>query len=83
MTERKSFIASKKLLTSSELFVYFNPQLKIILACDASSYGVGTTLVHCMPDGSERRIGYASCSLSKAEGTTPSWNVKALHVYLV
>ena len=63
-TERKSFIASKKLLTSSELLVHFNPQLKIILASDASSYGVGVVLVHRMPDGSERPIGYCQERIS-------------------
>ena len=67
MSERKSFIASKKLLTSSELLVHFNPHLKIILACDASSYGVRAMLAHRMPDGSERPFGYASHSLLKAE----------------
>ena len=35
MIERKCFIASKKFLTSSELLVHFNPQVKIILACEA------------------------------------------------
>jgi hypothetical protein len=33
---------------------------KDVLACDASSYGVGVVLAHQMPDGSERPVGYAS-----------------------
>ena len=91
MTERKSFIASKKLLSSSELLVHFNPHLKIVLACDASSYGVGAVLAHRMPDGSERPIGYASRSLSEAEknysqlereGLACVFGIKRFHQYL-
>ena len=62
--EEKAFCASKDLLTSSTLLVHFNPELDLILMCDVSSYGGGAVLAHRMPDGSERLIGYASCSLT-------------------
>jgi len=65
--ESKAFIASKDLLTSSQLLVHFDPKLKLILACDVSAYGLGVVLAHKYPNGSERPIGYASCSLTKAE----------------
>ena len=65
--EQKAFEDSKKSLTSSSLLVHFDPSLKLILACDASAYGVGAVLAHRMPDGSEKPIGYASRSLSRAE----------------
>lgn len=65
--EEKAFKASKDLLTSSQLLVHFDPTLKLILACDASAYGVGAVLAHQMPDGSERPIAYASRTLTKAE----------------
>ncbi len=65
--ESEAFLASKKLLTSSDLLVHFNPELDLLLMCDASSYGIGAVLSHRMPDGSERPIGYASRSLSKSQ----------------
>ena len=65
--EQKAFQASKDLLTSSSLLVHFNPDLDLVLMCDASSYGIGAVLAHRMPDGSERPIGYASRSLSAAQ----------------
>ena len=65
--EEKAFCASKELLISSQFLVHFNPTLKLMLACDASAYGVSAVLAHLMPDGSERPIAYASQTLSKAE----------------
>ena len=67
VNENSAFLASKDLLTSSSLLVHFNPNLKLTLACDASAYGIGAVLAHKYPDGSERPIGYASCTLTKAE----------------
>ena len=52
---------------SESLLVHFNPDLELVLMCDASSYGIGALLAHRMPDGSERPIGYASRSLSPAQ----------------
>ena len=65
--QNKAFSASKELLTSSRLLVHFDPKLSLTLACDASAYGLGAVLAHKYPDGSERPIGYASHSLSRAE----------------
>lgn len=65
--EQLAFENSKKSLATDSLLVHFNPELPLILMCDASSYGIGAVLAHRMSDGSERPIGYASRSLSKAE----------------
>lgn len=51
--EKMSFDNSNNLLLSSKVLVHFDPNKELILACDASSYGVGTVLSHKMSDGTE------------------------------
>lgn len=63
----EAFETSKKLLTSSQLLVHFDPHKKLVLSCDASAYGIGAVLAHQFSDGSEKPIGYASRTLSPAE----------------
>ena len=63
----KAFGDSKQLILSADLLVHFDASLPIILACDASSYGVGAVLAHRIPDGTERPVGLASQSLNPAE----------------
>ena len=65
--QQMAFDKSKKLLQSANLLVHFQPDLELILASDASDYGVGAVLSHRMADGAERPIGYVSRSLNKAE----------------
>ena len=62
-----AFEKSQKLLQSADLLVHFQPDLELILASDASDYGVGAVLSHRMSDGTERPIGYVSRSLNTAE----------------
>ena len=90
--EKESFQRSKELLTSSPLLVHFDPDLPLVLACDASAVGIGAVLAHLLPDGSERPIGYASRSLSQAEqnysqlekeGLSCVFGVKRFHSYLL
>jgi len=63
--EQEAFQAAKNLL-SSQVLAHYNTQ-DLILACDASPYGVGAVLSLRYPDGSERPIGYASRTLSAVE----------------
>ena len=65
--QQVAFDKSKKLLQSANLLVHFQPDLELILASDASDYGVGAVLSHRMADGTERPIGYVSRSLNTAE----------------
>ena len=65
--QQEAFKKSRSMLTSSQVFVHFNPDLELILACDASSYGTGAVLTHKMSDGVERPIAFASRILTDSE----------------
>ena len=69
--EEEAFRTPKQLLISSKLLVHFDPDLKLILVCNASAYGVGAVLAHLMPDGSDRPIAYEHCR--KPNTTIPNW----------
>ena len=89
--EQKAFVNSKKLLFSYPVLVPFDPKCEVILACDASPYGIGAVLSHRMPDGTERPVGFASRTLSateqkysqiEKEGLACVFGVKRFHAYL-
>ena len=65
--QESAFRQAKKLLTSAEVLVHFDPSKELLLACDASPYGVAAVLSHKLADGSDRPIAYASRTLSPAE----------------
>lgn len=88
---QKAFVNVKKMLKSSKVLVHYDPSKELLLACDASPYGVGAVLSHVMPDGSEQPICFASRSLGSAEknysqldkeGLAVVFGVKKFHQYL-
>ncbi|XP_011859929.1 PREDICTED: uncharacterized protein K02A2.6-like [Vollenhovia emeryi] len=62
-----AFIAAKKAFTNNEILAHYNSKLSLIVACDASSYGVGAVLSQQYLEGNERVIQYASQSLSQTQ----------------
>ena len=89
--EQSSFTKSKDLLSSESVLVHYDVGKEILLACDASQYGLGVVLSHKMPDGSERPVAFASRTLSKAErnysqvekeGLACIFGVKKFHSFL-
>lgn len=52
---------------NEKVLVPFNPKLPLVLAVDASPYGVGAVLSHLYPDDTERVIQYASNTLTEAQ----------------
>ena len=63
----QAFQAAKSKLISSHVLVHYNPELPLRLAGDASNYGIGAVISHMMPDGSERPVAFASCTLTSSE----------------
>ena len=65
--EEQAFQQSKYLLNSSNLLIHYDPEKPMVIACDASPYGLGAVLSHIMPDKSERPIMFTSRTLTNAE----------------
>ena len=65
--QEKSFILAKEALQKDSLLVHYDSSRALVLACDASQYGLGAVLSHIMDDGSERPIAYVSRTLNSAE----------------
>ena len=89
--QQKAFEEVKTLLTSDRILVHYDPDKELVLACDASPYGVGAVLSHRNADGCDRPIAFASRTLAPAErkysqlekeGLAIVFGVKRFHSYL-
>ncbi len=89
--QQEAFDRVKELLTSDTVLAHYDQTKPVILACDASPYGIGAVLSHSLPDGSERPVAYASRTLGLAEkqysqldkeGLAIIFGVKRFHQYL-
>nr|XP_029729204.1 uncharacterized protein LOC115266775 [Aedes albopictus] len=63
----KSFNLVKREMQSGRFLVHFDTTLPLVLATDASPYGVGAVLSHRFPDGTERPLQYASQTLTRTQ----------------
>ena len=79
------------MLTSSKLLTHFDTSLPLVLACNASVYGIGAVLAHRMEDGSAKPLEYVSGTLTKAEknysqlekeGLACVFGIRRFHSYL-
>lgn len=64
--QEAAFQASKKLIKNSSLLVPFDPEKDIIIATDASPYGIGAVLSHQI-DNVERPVMFISRTLTPTE----------------
>ena len=89
--QQKAFQAAKGSPTSDCLLIHYDPSRQLILACDASPYGIGAVLSHRMEDGCDKPIAFSSRTLAPAErqysqlekeGLAIIMGVKRFHQYL-
>ena len=65
--QQSAFEKVKELLIAPNLLAHYDHAKPLVLACDASSYGLGAVLSHTTEDQVERPIAYASRSLHPGE----------------
>lgn len=78
--QTNAFEIAKNALQNDTLLVHYDSNRQLVLACDASPYGLGAVLSHIMDDGQERPIAYASRTLTAAEKNYSQLEKEALGV---
>ncbi|CAI2348977.1 unnamed protein product [Caenorhabditis sp. 36 PRJEB53466] len=64
---QKAFEAVKRILNSGLLLTHYDPSLPIIVAADASQYGIGGVISHRWPNGTEKAIFHFSRALTDTQ----------------
>lgn len=89
-SQEQVFQQAKDALQANSLLVHYDVSKPLVLACDASQYGIGAVLSHVI-DNEERPVAYISRTLSAAEKNYSQiekealaiiFAVKKLHSYL-
>ena len=65
--EDDAFTKLKSLLSTDTVLANFDASVPIGIACDVSNVGIGATLFHPYPNGSERPVANVSKALSKSQ----------------
>jgi hypothetical protein len=65
--QQQAFNKAKAALQTERMLAHYDPAKPIIVSADASQHGIGATIAHQLPDGSEPVIEHASRSLTPAE----------------
>ena len=65
--QQKAFQQVKEMLTTSPVLALFDPEFDTIVSADASSYGLGATLLQRQPEGELKPVAYISRSMTPTE----------------
>ena len=65
--QQQAFREARALLQADSLLAHYDPSKPLVVACDASQYGIGAVLSHVLDDETERPVAYVSRTLSTAE----------------
>ena len=78
--EKYAFTKLKSLLSADTVLARFDASVPIGIACNASNVGIGATLFHRYPDGSERPIANVLKTLSKSQRNYSQMQKEALAI---
>ena len=67
--QEHAFMSAKEALLADTVLTHYDTTKPLILACDASDYGIGAVLSHVLDDNQERPVANISRTLSPAEKT--------------
>lgn len=76
---QKTFERSKQLILSNDVLELYDRNKPIVVAADASPYGVGAVLSHLI-NGQEKPVLFASCSLNNAQKNYSQVHKEALAI---
>ena len=82
-TERceKAFFKSEKQIQDSPLLVHYDLKKPLLLACDATPYGVGAVTSHFMENGEEKPVAFNYFHIAKG-ALSIVFGLKKFHSYL-
>lgn len=69
--QQKAFESLKQVLSSDLVLTHYDPKKKIVLATDASQYGMGAVLMHEFADGTLHPVMHWSSTFNAAEKNYP------------
>ncbi len=78
--QEKAFQSAKEALQADSLLVHYDPKKPLVIACDASQYGIGAVLSHVTEDQQERPVAYVSRTLTPAEKNYSQLEKEALAI---